>query len=324
MLEKKKKILVTGATGFVGRKLVTELLNKNYLVNCAVRTAVVETDKTECENFVLGDFNHATDWTNTVAGVDTVIHLAARVHVMKETDADPLLRFREANVDTTLHLAKEAANAGVKRFIFISSIKVNGEETDKAAFMESDTPDPHDPYAQSKYEAEVGLNKLAKETGLEVVIIRPVLVYGPGVKGNFYRLMQLVEKGLPLPFAKIDNKRSMICLDNLVDLIIQCISHPAAAGETFLASDGHDFSTEMLVNHLCETMKCKPRLFTLPGGVLKLIMLVPRFRMLVNRLYGSLQVDNQKARKLLNWKPPKSVGDGINESVQWYLKTKAE
>ena len=321
----KMNVMVTGATGFVGRKLVAELLDKNYLVNCALRKSVVETDNLSvCKCFALGDFNTATHWENALVGVNTVIHLAARVHVMQETEKDPLKRFREANVDTTLCLAKEAINAGVRRFIYISSIKVNGEYTDAIPFRETDKPNPQDPYAQSKYEAEVGLNRLAQETGLEVVIIRPVLVYGPGVKGNFYRLMQLVTKGVPLPFAKTDNKRSMVYLDNLVDLIIQCISHPAAAGETFLASDGDDVSTERLVSILNEMMGRTPRLFRLSDSLLKLMMWVPKFRHLIDRLYGSLQVNNQKARELLNWHPPKSVREGMNESVKWYLKAKAE
>ncbi|MDH5572601.1 MAG: SDR family oxidoreductase [Gammaproteobacteria bacterium] len=318
-------MLVTGATGFVGRKLVAMLLERHYLVNCALRKSVTDIGELSgCHHFVFGDFNKLTDWNGALIGVDTVIHLAARVHVMNETDADPLQRFREANVDTTLRLASEAANAGVQRFIYLSSVKVNGEHTDKTPFSESDTPNPQDPYAQSKYEAEVGLSRLAKETGLEVVIIRPVLVYGPGVKGNFYRLIQLANKSLPLPFAKLHNRRSMIGLDNLVDLIILCISHPAAAGETFLASDGEDISTEKLVSLLREMLGRKPLLFTLPASFLKILHVIPRLRVLIDRLSGSLQVDNNKARHKLNWFPPKSLYDGINDSVQWYLKVKTK
>jgi len=315
------RVLVTGAGGFVGQALVSVLLQQGYDVSCGQRNSPQDNEKRPgCEYYAVGDFSEKPVWDEALSGVDSVVHLAARVHVMRETVNDPLAAFRKANVDATLELARAAVKSRLRRFVYISSIKVNGEQTDGAAFTEEDTVDPVDPYARSKFEAEQGLMSIARESGMEVVIIRPVLVYGPGVKGNVLRLLQLIEKGIPLPFKGVNNRRSLLALDNLVDLIIQCIRHPAAANQIFLATDGNDISTEKLVELCAETMHRRPRLFALPGPLLNtLAYLSPRVKKLERRLYGSLQADSSKARTLLGWQPPKRVEHGLTETVDWYL-----
>ncbi|MDP1614764.1 MAG: SDR family oxidoreductase, partial [Methylococcales bacterium] len=251
------KVLVTGASGFVGKSLCAELLNQGHGVVAAVRSigSVVK----NAEIVTVGEIDGATDWTDAFNGADVVIHLAARVHVMKDTALDPLTEFRKVNVEGTLNLAQQAVKAGVKRFIFISSIKVNGEATlspsfspvnvrgVSTAFSEVDIPNPQDAYGISKFEAEQGLLLIAQQTGLEVVIIRPPLVYGAGVKANFASMMRAVKRGIPLPLGAIHNKRSFVYVGNLVSFIIKCMDHPAAANEVFLVSDGHDLSTTELL-----------------------------------------------------------------------------
>jgi len=320
--EKKQhsRVLVTGANGFVGQRLVSVLLEQSYVVNCAQRSQPNKNDmRAGCEYFAVGDVTEKPDWATPLMGVDCVVHLAARVHVMQETVTDPLAAFRKANVTATLELATAAIRAKVRRFIYISTIKVNGEQTDGCAFTEKDAVNPTDPYARSKFEAEQGLMKLAKESDMEVVIIRPVLIYGPGVKGNVLRLLQLIEKGWPLPFKGIRNQRSLLALDNLVDLILACIHHPHAANQIFLASDGDDLSTEELVKLCAQNMHRRPRLFAIPGSMLKLLAACSsRVRKLQRRLYGSLQAENNKAKTLLGWAPPRTVAQGLAETVDWY------
>jgi len=315
------RVLVTGASGFVGQALVSALLQQGYDVSCGQRNSPQEKEKRPgCKYYAVGDFTEKPAWDEALNEVDSVVHLAARVHVMQETVKDPLAAFRKANVEATLELARAAVKSKLRRFVYISSIKVNGEQTDGDAFTEEDAVDPLDPYARSKFEAEQGLMRIARESGMEVVIIRPVLVYGPGVKGNVLRLLQLIEKGIPLPFKGVDNQRSLLALDNLADLIIQCIRHPAAANQIFLAADGNDISTEKLVELCAKTMQRSPRLFALPGQLLStLAYLSPRVKKLERRLYGSLQADSSKARTLLGWQPPKSVEQGLMETVDWYL-----
>ena len=249
---------------------------------------------------------------------NVVVHAAARVHIMRDIVSDPLLEYRKVNVDGTLNLARQSARAGVERFVFISSIKVNGEETVVGhAFRPEDEAKPVDPYGISKWEAEQGLRKIAKETGMEVVIIRPPLVYGPGVKGNFANLIKLVRKGLPLPLGAIHNRRSMIALDNLVDLIITCIDHPNAANQVFLASDGQDLSTTELLQGLAQAMGRSSRLLPVPGALLSLAATILGKKPVVDRLLGSLQVDISKTRELLDWTPPISVDDGLRRCFEF-------
>jgi nucleoside-diphosphate-sugar epimerase len=263
-------------------------------------------------HIALGDLTKALIEPGLFNGVDAVVHCAARVHVMNEADVDLLSAFRAVNVVGTLKLAKQAASVGVKRFVFISTIKVNGEATVSGElFQADDLPAPEDAYGLSKLEAEQGLKLLAAETGMEVVIIRPPLVYGRGVRGNFGSMIKLVEKEIPLPFGAIHNKRSLVGIDNLVDLIVRCIDHPAAANQVFLAGDGQDLSTPELVRSLAMAMGKRTRLISLPTGVLKFGATLLGKRALADRLLGSLQVDITKTRELLEWQPRHSVEEGL-------------
>ena len=251
---------------------------------------------------------------------DTVIHLAARVHIMNDTATDPLHSFREINTTGTLRLAEAAANAGVHRFIFLSSIKVNGEFTTDRPFDESMQAAPQDPYAISKHEAEQGLHKIADETGMEVVIIRPPLIYGPGVKANFLRLLGWIDRGIPLPLAGIRNQRSLLALDNLIDFLVTCLDHPSAANETFLISDGEDLSTADLAQRIAQQMERTSRLFSFPQPLLKFGATLLGKKPVVDRLTNSLQIDSNKARQLLQWQPPVSVDEAIARTVNWYIQ----
>ncbi len=245
--------------------------------------------------------------------VDAIVHLAARVHVMNDTASDPLTEFRRVNVDGTLNLARQAAAAGVRRFVFVSSVKVNGEETlPGKPFSAADAPAPVDPYGISKFEAERGLLQLASETGLEVVIVRPPLVYGPGVKANFEKMVRWLAKGMPLPLGGVHaNRRSLIGLDNLVDLLTVCLRHPAAAGHVFMASDGEDLSTTDLLRRLGKAMHRPARLVPVPPALLELGGRLLGREDVVRRLTGSLQVDIGKTRQVLGWEPPVAVDEGL-------------
>ena len=303
-------ILLTGATGFLGNRLATTLhSNPDVDLSVAVRRHVVMPASQIVE--VLG-LDSNTDWSTSLVNKKVVIHAAARAHVMKDEKADPLVEYRRVNVDGTLKLARQAAVAGVQRFIFISSIKVNGEQTLLGQpFTADDVPAPEDAYGISKWEAEQGLQQLASETGMEVVIIRPPLVYGPGVKGNFSSMMKLVAKGIPLPLGSIDNQRSLVALDNLVDMIITCIDHPAAANQVFLAADGHDLSTTELLRSVARAMGKPSRLIPVPSSLLMLGATLIGRKAMAQRLLGSLQVDISKARDLLGWEPPITVEEGL-------------
>jgi nucleoside-diphosphate-sugar epimerase len=304
------KVLITGSTGFVGRRLHARLATEGRDLRCAVRTPSPDEN-----SIAVGDIGPDTQWDEALHEVGTVIHTAARAHIMKDEVPDPLAEYRKVNVDGTLNLARQAAEAGVKRFIFISSIGVNGNQS-TTPFTEQDPPAPHDLYAISKYEAEQGLQQLAKETEMEVVIIRPPLVYGPNAPGNFGSLMRLVEKGLPLPLGAIHNKRSLVALDNLVDLIITCIDHPAAANQVFLAGDGEDLSTTELLRGVANAMGKPARLIPVPAGVLMLGATVLGKKAMAQRLLGSLQVDISKAREVLGWEPVVSVEEGMAMAVK--------
>lgn len=313
------KILLTGAHGFVGGNLQKALVDTGYFVHCACRNNI----KTEKQNqsvreIIIGDISKSTDWADALDGVDVIIHLAARVHVMRDLASDPLEEFRAVNTLGTEKLARDSVRAGVKRFIFISTIKVNGEETNNLPFTEKGEPSPVDPYAVSKWEAEKALYRISQKTGLEVVIIRSPLVYGPMVKGNFLTLLKLIDKGIPLPLGLVDNRRSLIGIENLADLIIHCIDHPYASGETFLASDGEDLSTPNLIRRIAKAFGRKPHLFPFPPKILQMAANVVGKGDVVQRLLGSLQVDSSKAECLLDWVPPVSVDEGIEHSIRWY------
>lgn len=304
-------ILVTGAHGFVGRALSRELKARQFSVLAAVRAA------SESGEVGVGNIDSETNWREALNGIDVVVHTAARVHVMNDTADDPLDQFRRVNVEGTLNLARQAVSANVKRFIYISSIKVNGELTATGTpFVADDIPDPADLYGISKWEAEIGLTQLASETGLEVVIIRPPLVYGPGVKANFQRMMRWVKRGIPLPLGAIDNKRSLVSMENLVDLIITCIEHPAAANQVFLAGDGQDVSTTELLRGIGEALGKPARLYPCPGVLLSLVATLLGQKEVVQRLTGNLQVDISATRSRLGWEPPASVEEGLRQAVQ--------
>lgn len=312
-------VLVTGATGFVGSALVRRLGTEGeHSVVCAVRSLGQRTSHVTTMAAApmrwheLGDLARAERLDGLFEGINAVVHCAARVHIMHKSDVDPLSAFRAVNVVGTLKLAKQAASIGVKRFVFISTIKVNGEATVLGKpFKADDAPVPEDAYGLSKLEAEQGLMQLATETGMEVVIIRPPLVYGRGVKGNLGSMIKLVEKEIPLPFGSIHNKRSLVGIDNLIDLIVRCVDHPAAANQIFLAGDGQDLSTPELVHALAMAMSKRAWLVPVPVGVLKFGAMLLGKHALTHRLLGSLQVDITKTRELLEWQPRHSVEEGL-------------
>ncbi|NUT76983.1 SDR family oxidoreductase [Pseudomonas sp. C1C7] len=305
-------ILLTGATGFVGGAILKRL---NFESKFPVVVAVRDESRVCVPNVpkvCIETFDDMTKWEAHLAGCGVVIHSAARVHVMQDVEVDPLAAFRKVNVDGTLNLARQAAAAGVRRFIFISSIKVNGEGTDEGSmYSAEDVPAPVDPYGISKMEAEEGLRQLAKATTMEIVIIRPVLVYGPGVKANFLSMMRWLDRGIPLPFGAIHNSRSLVALGNLVDLILTCIDHPAAANQTFLVSDGEDLSTTVLLSKMAKALNKPARLVPVPAWVLRSGAALLGKKALSQRLCGSLRVDISKTRDLLGWAPPLSVDEAL-------------
>ncbi|AZF52041.1 UDP-glucose 4-epimerase [Pseudomonas sp. R4-34-07] len=317
------RVLVTGASGFVGSRLVEVLKDKDdFQVTGAVRRQVVER-KDGIKHINVGELSPDTDWAEALKGVDVVIHAAARVHVMNDVEADPLAVFRKVNVEGTLNLARQAIDSGVSRFIFISSIKVNGEGTVPGnPFTAEDVPTPIDPYGISKMEAEAGLRDIASGSRLEVVIIRPVLVYGPGVKANFLNMMRWLDKGIPLPFGSISNRRSLVALDNLVDLIITTATHPAAANQTFLVSDGEDLSTTQLLRRMATALNKKAFLLPIPSVILSMGASLLGKKSLSQRLCGSLQVDIDKTCSLLSWRPPVTVDQALGLAASYYLERK--
>jgi len=323
------KVLITGASGFVGRATCAWLAMQGLEVVGAVRHTPAQ-PVADVDYRIVSNLDADTDWRATLAGVEGIIHCAARVHVMRETADDPLAAFRAANVDGTEQLALQAVAAGVKRLVFISSIKVNGEETAPAPplpnplpetryFREGDPPAPQDPYGQTKWEAETMLARVAQETGLEVVIVRPPLVYGPGVKGNLARLLSWVERGVPLPLAGIHNARSLIGIDNFTSALQACLTHPAAAGRTYLVCDGEDVSTPELLRRLGRNLGKPARLFALPAPLLQgLAGLIGR-RADVQRLTGSLVVDDSRIRRELGWVPPRTLDEGLAQMTRAWL-----
>ncbi|TVT90125.1 UDP-glucose 4-epimerase family protein [Pseudomonas sp. RGB] len=313
-------LLVTGGSGFVGRRLIETLISvADYQVSAIVRRMPAQPAQDVTYHHV-PDFSVIDTDLDALRGAEVVIHLASRVHVMNDTEADPLAAFRLVNVGHTLNLARSAAMAGAKRFIFVSSVKVNGEGTVPGhPYRETDVPAPVDPYGISKMEAEAGLRLIAAETGLEVVIIRPVLVYGPGVTANFESMMKWLQRGVPLPFGAIRNQRSLVALDNLVDFILTCVNHPAACNQTFLVSDGEDVSTTQLLQKLANVLNSPARLLSVPEGVLKAGAKLLGKAALSQRLCGSLQVDITKARCLLEWSPLITVDQGLRKTAEHFL-----
>lgn len=309
-------ILITGATGFIGSALTSRLSeSKNRYIRAASRTLMpgllpgieqIAFDLIEERNF-----------SRHLTGIDVIVHCAARVHVMKETHSDPLKAYRQANTLATLNFAQQAADAGVRRFVFVSTIKVNGEATELGhPYTADDSPAPQDPYGVSKLEAEQGLRELSARTGMEVVIIRPPLVYGHGVKANFASMVRWLRRGIPLPLGSVTkNRRSLVYLENLVDLLCVCIEHPNAANQTFLVSDGEDVSTTELLIRTGLAMSQKARLLPLPVHMLESVLSLAGKQVMAQRLCGTLQVDIEKTKCLLGWSPPFALDEGLFFSV---------
>jgi nucleoside-diphosphate-sugar epimerase len=317
-----RTILVTGATGFVGRTLCRMLSERGERVRAAIRAELADRSSVSAEELaVVGNVGTTTDWSEALQGVDAVIHLVSRVHVMRDRASDPLTAFRRVNAEGTAALARACVAAGIRRLVFVSTIKVNGESTDHA-YTERDAPDPRDPYGVSKLEAEQRLAEIASGTALETVVVRPPVVYGPGVKGNIGRLLDLVYYGVPLPLGNVDNRRSMVGVRNLSSLLIECTKARSAAGELFLASDAEDLSTPELMRRLAVFMHRPSRLFPFPVCGLRAAGRATRTTAIVERLVGSLRVDASKARSVLSWTAPFSVDDELAETARWYLATR--
>jgi len=314
-----RRILVTGGTGWVGSALLKVLRERHPDCLSAVRAQHAHADA-DANVVFLGPIDGALAWPAALDDREVVVHLAARVHVMKETASDPLQAFRSVNTEGTLRLARLASEAGVRRFVFVSSIKVNGEFTlPGTPFAPTPAGPPLDPYGRSKWEAEQGLRLLAAETGMEIVIVRPPLAYGPSVKANFFTLMQTVSRGIPLPLACVTkNRRSLVALDNLVDLLITCIDHPAAANQTFLVSDGEDLSTADLLHRLGLAMGHSARLWPVPTGLLWASAQLLGKGDMARRLLGNLQVDIDHTRRTLGWRPPISVDEGLRRTAEGF------
>lgn len=316
-------MLVTGAGGFIGKALCHHLQGRGY----SVRGVLREFPKTDhlgslsTDYVSIGSLDERTDFTPLLQGVDVVIHLAARVHVMSEAATDPMLEYRRVNVELTMALAKQAAANGVKRFVFLSSIKANGEKTQLGRpFSADDIPTPEDPYGLSKLEAERLLFALSRETAMQVVVIRPPLVYGPGVKANFEALMRLLRNPVPLPFAGLSNRRSLVSIDNLTDFIGVCAVHPAAAGEVFLVSDGCDLSMVELLRMMARNLGGRPIQFSLPDWLLRRCAAIVGREAYARRLMESLQVDIEKNVRLLGWSPNRNVEGFIEATALAFLK----
>ena len=313
-------ILVTGASGFIGRALCGELARKGFLVRGAVRTADAPRFEPaqNVETAVVGPLTAHTDWTGALEGVDTVVHLAARTHVLQEKTGDPLAEYQETNVEATRRLARMAVASGVNRFLFMSSVKVNGEQTHDRPFCEGDMPHPEDAYGITKWEAEQVLARIAADSGMKLIVLRAPLVYGPGVKANFLRLMRWIARGTPFPLATVRNRRSLIYVGNLVDAIASCIDADTGPNKTYLVSDGEDLSTPELVRALAAALGVPARLFPFPVPALKLAAALLGKRDEIARLTESLQVDSTRIRTELNWRPPFRLNEGLKQTARWY------
>ena len=308
------RTLITGVNGFVGRRLGDEARSRSWRVRGAVRAPCSLAEGVEA--VTVGSVDGDTDWTPALRQIDVVIHLAARVHVMQNGVLDPLADYLRVNMHGTENLAQQAARAGVKRFIYMSSVKVNGEVTLQGSkFTEDAQCNPQDPYGVSKWQAEQALWKIAHDTSLEVVVIRPPLVYGPGVKANFAALMRAVQGGWPLALGSVQNRRSLVALDNLVDFVLTCVAHPKAANQTFLVSDGNDLSTTELVRGLARAANVSARLMPVPVWALRAGATLLGMEGEVQRLCGNLQVDISKARSVLGWHPPVAVDEALRRAV---------
>lgn len=321
-----KMVLVTGADGFVGRVVCRRLLKAGYTPRAALLSAELwppmqATVHGMSEWVDIGDLSASPNLERAFEHVSAVIHLAARVHVMKDESTDPLEEYRRVNLRGTEVLARAAAKAGVRRFVFISTVKVNGESTPHRAFSEADAPAPQDPYGISKWEAEEALRGIASATGLEVAIVRPPLVYGPGVRANFLSLMKLAARGIPLPLPETRNRRSLLGVENLADFLVTCVVHARAANQTFLVSDGEDVSIRELVRMLAKALGRRARFLPVPVIAVRLAAKLLHREAAIDRLLGSLALDSSKARQLLDWTPPETMEEGLANTARWYLES---
>lgn len=311
------KVLVTGANGFIGKSLCEEMLRQGWQVKAAMRTSIQMPEGIEVVE--IENIDGDTDWKSALQEVAVIIHLAARVHVMQDDVENPLQAYLKVNLHGTENLAQQAARAGVKRFVFVSTIKVNGEETDgHSRYTEQDLPTPQCPYSISKWQAEQVLHRIAQESDLQVVIIRPPLVYGPGVKGNFNHLLAAIDKGIPLPLAGAHNKRSLIYVGNLVSALIVCATHPVATGQTYLVSDGKDISTAFLVKKISEALGRANRSFYFPAMLLRIAASVLGRADQIDRLFGALRISDAKLRGELSWNAPYTFEQGLTVTAAWY------
>ena len=317
-----RNTLVTGAAGFIGQAVCSDLSARGYQVLGAVRKQAKAHPTSHVQYKIVGDTQESSDWSAVLEGIDSVVHLAARVHLMSDSAQNPLAEYRLANVAMTMNLARQSAKAGVKRFVFISTVKVNGENTPFGQpFTADEKPRPVDPYGVSKFEAEKLLLQLAQETDMEVVIIRPVLVYGPGVKANFLLMMRWLQKGVPLPLKALDNRRSLLAIDNLVDLIATCLHHPAAANQVFLASDGEDVSISSLLQRTGAALGKSAWLIPVPTIILKVLARLGGQDAVMQRLCDSLQVDISKTRRVLGWTPPVKMDGALAKTAQHFRRS---
>ena len=305
-------MLVTGATGFIGSELMQQLANDSELQLRAAARKKIEGLPVNISTYQIGDIDAHTDWREALAECRTVIHTAARAHIMGDSAQDPLAEFRRVNVDGTLNLARQAIDAGVKRFIFISSIKVNGEGGSNRIYHFDDPAAPEDDYGLSKWETEQGLRALCTKSSMELVVIRPPLIYGPGVKGNLELLAKVIDKGLPLPLGAIENQRDMLSLNNLIDLIKTCIEHPAAPGQVFLCCDNEPISTPLLIKLIANGLEKTARLWPVPVSVLNLLACLTGRQAMIKRLSSDFKIDMQHTMNTLEWQPTFSVADSMH------------
>jgi len=318
------RVLVTGATGFVGRRLCGALASRGHQVTGAVRRPAESDLPAGVLPVQVGDMGPGTPWDEALSGIEGIVHLAARAHVMRDTAADPEAEYRRVNVEATRCLAERAMAAGVRRFVFMSTVKVNGERTEDRPFQPADPPAPEDAYGRTKRDAEAAVWTTLGDSATEAVVVRSPLVYGPGVKGNFLTLLKAVHGGMLLPFGAIDNRRSMVFVDNLADALIAALEQPAAAGETFYVRDDEDVSTTELIRRMAGALERPARLLPVPAALLRLAGRLTGKHDMARRITGSLQVDDSATRKTLRWSPPHTMKEGLEQTAAWYKSRNGE